>query len=171
MYDKYFKKIGNCVGPSTCAAGSGRDSSHCLLSWYYAWVGSTDTSGGWAWRIGSSDAPSGYQNPLTAYALSSDPDLKPKSSTGAADWSKSLQRQLDFYRWLQSDEGAIAGGSTNSWAGRYATPPAGRSTFHGMYYGQQAYLRGGAAPVFTYHRFWAQADIALAMGSYAELLE
>ncbi|MFI5820655.1 glycoside hydrolase family 48 protein, partial [Streptomyces rishiriensis] len=35
----------------------------------------------------------------------------------------------------------------------------------------QAYLAGGAAPVFTYHRFWAQADIAMAMGSYAELLE
>ncbi|MDQ0711624.1 hypothetical protein QFZ55_001076 [Streptomyces luteogriseus] len=28
----------------------------------------------------------------------------------------------------------------------------------------EAYLKGGAAPVFTYHRFWAQADIALAMG-------
>lgn len=26
----------------------------------------------------------------------------------------------------------------------------------------QAYLNGGAAPVFTYHRFWAQADIAIA---------
>ncbi|MCF2437399.1 hypothetical protein LV779_39085 [Streptomyces thinghirensis] len=25
------------------------------------------------------------------------------------------------------------------------------------------------ASTFTYHRFWAQADIALAMGSYAEL--
>ncbi len=35
----------------------------------------------------------------------------------------------------------------------------------------EAYLKGGAAPVFTYHRFWAQADIALALGSYAELLE
>lgn len=35
----------------------------------------------------------------------------------------------------------------------------------------ESYLAGGAAPVFTYHRFWAQADIALAMGSYAELLE
>ncbi|WUJ83117.1 hypothetical protein OHS71_40130 [Streptomyces sp. NBC_00377] len=35
----------------------------------------------------------------------------------------------------------------------------------------EAYLKGGAAPVFTYHRFWAQADIALAVGSYAELLE
>lgn len=35
----------------------------------------------------------------------------------------------------------------------------------------EAYLAGGEAPTFTYHRFWAQADIALAMGSYAELLE
>lgn len=36
---------------------------------------------------------------------------------------------------------------------------------------QRCCLAGGAAPTFTYHRFWAQADIALAMGSYAELLE
>ncbi|MDX2857548.1 glycoside hydrolase family 48 protein, partial [Streptomyces scabiei] len=35
----------------------------------------------------------------------------------------------------------------------------------------ESYLKGGAVPSFTYHRFWAQADIALAMGSYAELLE
>jgi hypothetical protein len=35
----------------------------------------------------------------------------------------------------------------------------------------ESYLAGGAVPSFTYHRFWAQADIALAMGSYAELLE
>jgi hypothetical protein len=27
MYDKYFKKIGNCVGPSTCPAGTGKNSS------------------------------------------------------------------------------------------------------------------------------------------------
>lgn len=116
MYDKYFKKVGNCVGPSTCPAGTGKDSSQYLLSWYYAWGGSTDTSGGWAWRIGSSHVHGGYQNPLAAYALSSNADLKPKSATGAADWGTSLTRQLEFYRWLQSDEGAIAGGATNSWA-------------------------------------------------------
>lgn len=63
MYDKYFKKIGNCVGPSTCAAGTGKDASHYLLSWYYAWGGATDTSAGWAWRIGSSHVHGGYQNP------------------------------------------------------------------------------------------------------------
>ncbi|MFI2640645.1 glycoside hydrolase family 48 protein [Streptomyces sp. NPDC018610] len=134
MYDKYFKKIGNCTGPSTCAAGTGKDASHYLLSWYYAWGGATDTSAGWAWRIGSSHVHGGYQNPLAAYALSSYADLKPKSATGATDWSKSLQRQLEFYQWLQSSEGAIAGGATNSWQGRYATPPAGTPTFYGMYY-------------------------------------
>ncbi|MFC7914638.1 glycoside hydrolase family 48 protein [Streptomyces sp. NPDC057386] len=134
MYDKYFKKIGNCVGPTSCAAGTGKDASHYLLSWYYAWGGATDTSAGWAWRIGSSHVHGGYQNPLAAYALSSYADLKPKSATGQQDWAKSLQRQLEFYRWLQSSEGAIAGGATNSWAGRYATPPSGTSTFYGMYY-------------------------------------
>jgi hypothetical protein len=134
MYDKYFKKIGNCVGPTSCPAGTGKDASHYLLSWYYAWGGAVDTSAGWAWRIGSSHTHGGYQNPLAAYALSTDADLKPKSATGAADWAKSLDRQLEFYRWLQSDEGAIAGGATNSWKGRYATPPSGTPTFYGMYY-------------------------------------
>ncbi|CAL9642050.1 glycoside hydrolase family 48 protein [Streptomyces sp. MPA0124] len=134
MFDKYFKKIGDCVGPTSCPAGNGKDSSHYLLSWYYAWGGAVDTSAGWAWRIGSSHTHGGYQNPLAAYALSTDADLKPKSATGAADWAKSLDRQLEFYRWLQSDEGAIAGGATNSWKGRYATPPAGTPTFYGMYY-------------------------------------
>ena len=33
----------------------------------------------------------------------------------------------------------------------------------------EAYLAGGAAPSFTYHRFWAQADIALANASYGWL--
>ncbi|MEU4800407.1 glycoside hydrolase family 48 protein [Streptomyces sp. NPDC023327] len=134
MYDKYFKKIGNCVGPTTCPAGTGKDASHYLMSWYYAWGGATDTSAGWSWRIGSSHTHGGYQNPLAAYALSSTADLKPKSATGQADWAKSLDRQLEFYRWLQSNEGAIAGGATNSWGGSYSTPPSGTPTFYGMYY-------------------------------------
>ncbi len=33
----------------------------------------------------------------------------------------------------------------------------------------QTYLNGGAAPQFRYHRFWAQADIALAFGDFANL--
>ena len=33
----------------------------------------------------------------------------------------------------------------------------------------QAYLNGGPAPTFTSHRFWAQADIALANAEYDRL--
>ncbi|MEU8140843.1 glycoside hydrolase family 48 protein [Nonomuraea sp. NPDC048901] len=135
MYDKYFKKPG-CTSPS-CAAGTGKDASNYLLSWYYAWGGATDANAGWAWRIGSSHNHSGYQNPLAAWALANVAELKPKSSTGATDWSTSLTRQLQFYTWLQSAEGAIAGGATNSWEGHYGTPPAGLPKFFGMTYDWQ----------------------------------
>jgi hypothetical protein len=134
LFDKYFKQIGNCVGATTCPAGSGRSSEHYLLSWYYAWGGSLSTSSGWAWRIGDGAAHFGYQNPLAAYALSTDPAMEPKSPTAVSDWSTSLTRQLQFYQWLQSSEGAIAGGATNSWNGNYGTPPSGDSTFYGMFY-------------------------------------
>ncbi|UMP05583.1 glycoside hydrolase family 48 protein [Amycolatopsis sp. EV170708-02-1] len=137
MFDKYFKKIGDCVGPGTCPAGSGKNSSHYLMSWYYAWGGATDTSAGWAWRIGDGAAHQGYQNPLAAHALANDPALKPLSATGAKDWAESLDRQLEFLQWLQSADGGIAGGATNSWDGQYATPPAGSPTFYGMYYDHQ----------------------------------
>ena len=33
----------------------------------------------------------------------------------------------------------------------------------------QAYLNGGSAPAFNYHRFWAEADIATAFESFAQL--
>jgi hypothetical protein len=136
MFDKYFKKIGNCVGPSACAAGTGKDSMHYLMSWYYAWGGATDPAAGWSWRIGSSHAHFGYQNPFAAWALVNTPELSGamKGSTAKADWTKSMERQLEFYTWLQSAEGAIAGGATNSWDGAYAQPPAGTPTFYGMPY-------------------------------------
>jgi hypothetical protein len=135
MYDKYFKQQG-CTSTS-CAAGTGKNSSAYLLSWYYAWGGAYDTSAGWAWRIGSSHNHQGYQNPLAAYALSNVTALRPRGATAVTDWSTSLTRQLEFYRWLQSSEGAIAGGATNSWEGHYATPPAGTATFYGMRYDWQ----------------------------------
>ncbi|WP_405724582.1 cellulose binding domain-containing protein [Streptomyces sp. NBC_00028] len=160
MFDKYFKKIGNCAGPTTCPAGTGKDASHYLLSWYYAWGGAADTSAGWAWRIGSSHAHSGYQNPLAAYALSSYADLKPKSATGADDWSKSLQRQIEFYRWLQSDEGAIAGGATNSWQGRYATPPSGTPTFYGMYYDEKPVYHDPPSNQWFGFQAWSMERVA-----------
>ncbi len=132
LFDKYFKTIG-CTSPS-CPAGSGKSSAHYLLSWYYAWGGALDSSAGWAWRIGSSHAHFGYQNPLAAWVLSTDPALTPKSATAKADWTTSMERQLEFYRWLQAPQGGIAGGATNSWDGAYATPPAGTPTFYGMGY-------------------------------------
>lgn len=137
MFDKYFKRIGDCVGPAACPGGSGRESAHYLMSWYYAWGGAYDTSAGWAWRISDGAAHQGYQNPMAAYALANDPALQPDSPTGTQDWAKSLDRQLEFLQWLQSDEGAIAGGATNSWEGRYAEPPAGLPTFYGMFYDYQ----------------------------------
>ena len=125
MFDKYFKTMG-CTSPS-CPAGTGYNAAHYLMSWYYAWGGAIDASAGWAWRIGSSHNHAGYQNPMAAHALTTVPALRPRSTNGARDWTTSLARQLEFYRWLQSADGAIAGGATNSWGGRYAAPPAGVS--------------------------------------------
>ncbi len=136
LFDKYFKQIGNCTSPTGCPAGTGRGSQHSLLAWYYAW-GGAEPGGGWAWRIGDGASHQGYQNPLAAWAMSSVAALVPKSPTAQSDWSGSLKRQLEFYRWLQSAEGAIAGGCTNSWNGQYGTPPAGTPTFYGMAYDWQ----------------------------------
>ena len=136
MFDKYFKQIGNCVGASTCAAGTGRTSQHYLLGWYFAW-GGAEPGGGWAWRIGDGAAHHGYQNPVAAWALSTQSSMAPKSSTGKSDWATSLTRQIEFLQWLQSPDGGIAGGCTNSWDGQYGTPPAGTPTFYGMPYDWQ----------------------------------
>ncbi len=135
MYDKYFKQQG-CTSTS-CPGGTGKNSSSYLLDWYYAWGGALPSVGSWAWRVGSSYAHQGYQNPLAAWALSSVSALKPLSPTAAGDWATSLQRQLLFFQWLQSSEGAIAGGATNSWDGHYGPAPTGDPTFYGMYYDWQ----------------------------------
>jgi hypothetical protein len=132
FYDKYFKNPG-CASTS-CTPGNGKSSSNNLMSWYYAWGGAADVNAGWAWRIGSSTDHFGYQNPMAAYVLSNVSALTPKSPTAKADWQASLSRMLEFYQWLQSDEGAIAGGATNSWNGDYSAPPAGTPTFYGLSY-------------------------------------
>lgn len=132
MFDKYFKPMG-CKSLD-CPAASDRSSEHYLLSWYYAWGGALPPAGNWAWRIGSSASHQGYQNPMAAYALSTAVEMRPRSPSAWGDWARGLVRQLEFYRWLQSEEGAIAGGVTNSWGGSYGTPPAGVPTFYGMAY-------------------------------------
>jgi hypothetical protein len=132
LFDKYFKTMG-CETPQ-CPAGEGRDGAHYLLAWYYAWGGSATKSVGWSWRIGSSTAHSGYQNPFAAWVLAEDKAFKPESKNGAGDWAKSLERQVEMYRWLQSSEGGIAGGATNSYRGRYEKFPANVTTFYKMAY-------------------------------------
>ncbi|MDP4182864.1 MAG: glycoside hydrolase family 48 protein [Bacillota bacterium] len=134
MYDKYMKPIGTATLNGT--AGDGTNSMHYLISWYCAW-GAPVANEGWAWKEGSSASHQGYQNPLCAYALSNIEELKPKSSGGASDWGKSLTTQLDFLQWLQSSEGALAGGCNNSIDDKYNPYPAGISTFHGMAYDWQ----------------------------------
>ncbi|MFN8074311.1 MAG: glycoside hydrolase family 48 protein [Kineosporiaceae bacterium] len=133
MYDKYFKQLG--CRSITCAGATGKDGSAYLNNWYYAW--GAEMTGAWSWRIGSSFFHQGYQIPMTAYVLGSVPEFAPKSPSAAADWQKSLPRILEFYTWLQSADGAIAGGATNSWNGRYEVPPAGTPTFYGMAYDWQ----------------------------------
>jgi hypothetical protein len=128
MFDKYFVKI----GAQSKIAGSGYTSCHYLMSWYYSWGGSANAD--WSYKIGSSHVHWGYQAPLAAYALANSSDFKPKSTNGARDWSSSYQKQLELYTWLQSSEGAIAGGCTNSWGGQYKSYPAGTSTFYDMAY-------------------------------------
>ncbi|MDP4181210.1 MAG: glycoside hydrolase family 48 protein [Bacillota bacterium] len=132
MFDKYFRPIGT---QNNGKAGTGYDSCHYLLSWYTSWGG--DTGGSWSWRIGSSHSHQGYQNVVAAQALANEPALKPKSQQGQTDWTKSLERQLELYQYLQSSEGAIAGGVTNSWEGKYSKYPEGSSTFYDMIYDWQ----------------------------------
>ncbi|MBB6692127.1 fibronectin type III domain-containing protein [Cohnella xylanilytica] len=136
MYDKYFQKIGSASSGSP-TAGTGKDASHYLMSWYTAWGGGlgANGSGNWAWRIGASHAHQAYQNPVMAYALSTNAGgLIPASPTAQTDWSTSLTRQLEFYTWLLSSEGGMGGGATNSWNGSYAAYPSGVSKFYGLAY-------------------------------------
>ncbi|QUI25072.1 cellulose binding domain-containing protein [Vallitalea pronyensis] len=130
FFDKYYKKIGatNINGDN----GTGMDSAHYLLGWYYAWGGGIGQGANWAWKIGGSHVHSGYQNPMTAYILANDPDFEPLSTNGKAHWATSLDRQLEFYTWLQSKEGAISGGATNMWNGDYSPRPANVPTFYGL---------------------------------------
>ncbi|KAF7267543.1 hypothetical protein GWI33_019249 [Rhynchophorus ferrugineus] len=145
MYDRYHKKIGNCIGKTDCEPGTGKESAHYLLSWYIGWGGSLGENG-YSWIASSSEAHAGYQNPVTAYALSTEPSLIPKSATAAEDWAISVQRQVEMYKWLQTDEGPIAGGVTNSWNNNYEEPPEDvkNYTFHGMYYAAQPGFEGSS---------------------------
>jgi uncharacterized protein YjdB len=158
MFDKYYKTIG--VQDKAGAAASGYGSAHYLLSWYYAWGGPLDTTQSWAWKIGCSHSHFGYQNPVAAYALSNYTGLIPKSPNAKTDWQTSLGRQMEMYRWLQSAEGAIGGGCTNSWNGDYSKYPAGQATFYNMAYVENpVYLDPGSNTWFGFQA-WSVERVA-----------
>lgn len=155
FFDKYFKKIGS---QDVNNAGTGYDSAHYLLSWYYAWGGGVGAN--WSWRIGCSHSHFGYQNPMAAWILSTNADFKPKSANAASDWAKSLTRQLEFYQWLQSSEGAIAGGATNSYNGRYEEYPDGTNTFYGMAYQEHPVYADPGSNVWFGYQAWSMQRVA-----------
>lgn len=117
FFDKYYKKISKTTTKNDPTTGY--ESAHYLRNWYTSWGGALD--GSWAWQIGCSHAHEFYQNPLAAYALLADSDLNSamKAENATKDYETSLARQLEFYLWLQSADGPIAGGATNSLHGRY----------------------------------------------------
>lgn len=159
FFDKYFKPIG-CGSPECATRTEPRAAAHYLVSWYFAWGGAAPGSGGWAWRIGSSHNHSGYQNPMAAYALGFSESLKPKSANGQRDWKVSLGRQLHFYRWLQSYEGGIAGGATNSWKGRYLSPPADLPKFYGMAYDESPVFMDPPSNEWFGFQVWSMQRVA-----------
>ncbi len=157
MFDKYFKPLG--VQNKAAPGATGYESAHYLVGWYYAWGGPLVTQG-WAWRIGCSHVHFGYQNPVAAYALSGTAELRPASTNGARDWGRSLDRQLEFYQWLQSAEGAIAGGATNSLNGRYDPYPTGTPTFYGMAYQENPVYRDPGSNTWFGMQAWSMERIA-----------
>ncbi len=165
MFDKYFKQISaNCSlqGSTGCAAGTSKANEDTfLLSWFDAWGGAT--SGSFAWRIGGTSIHEGYQNPLAAFVLSTDTSLIPQSPTAKADWATSLTTQLNLFKWLQSAEGGIAGGVENNWQGNYgdvAKPPAGDTTFDGMYYDSQPQYHNPPSNQWFGYQTWPMERVA-----------
>ncbi len=137
MFDKYYKAISKTTKITDSSAGM--DSKHYLMSWYTAWGGALTASYGnysWAWQIGCSHSHQFYQNPLAAYALLYDSDINAgmKASNADEDYTESLKRQIEMYLWLQSVDGPIAGGCTNSYNGRYEEYPSNLPTFYDMVY-------------------------------------
>jgi len=165
MFDKYFKQISaNCsqVGSVACPAGTSKSNEDTfLLSWYYAFGGAT--SGAWSWRISGTEIHEGYQNPLAAFALSTDTSLIPLSPSAKGDWATSLTTQLNLYSWLQSAEGGIAGGVTNNWGGNYGDvtkPPATATTFNGMYYDPQPVYHNPPSNQWFGYQAWPMERLA-----------
>ncbi len=141
-----------------------RGEPHYLLSWSFGWGGSleaengpsTPLGAGWAWRAGASHVHFGYQNPFAAWALSELPSASPGARR---DWAASLARQLEFLRWLQSDEGAIAGGATAA--------ADGKGDFYGLAYAEHPVFLDPPSNEWFGWQAWAMERVA----AYASLTQ
>ncbi|SDA09288.1 Glycosyl hydrolase family 48 [Ruminococcus sp. YE71] len=159
MYDKYYQTI--ATNTSWTNGNAGDNSKHYLMNWYTSWGGALKSTGqDWCWQIGCSHAHEFYQNPLAAYALLNDLSSDMKAEGAKADYQKSLERQLEFYLWLQSSDGPIAGGATNSYHGRYETYPSGVPTFYGMMYVEHPVYADPGSNHWTGNQVWAVQRLA-----------
>jgi hypothetical protein len=109
---------------------------------------------GWAWRAASDQAHIGYQNPLVAWVLSTVPPFRSASPGGAQDWAASLDRQLEFYGWLQSAEGALGGGAS-----------LGEGAFHGMKYQEHPVFLDPPSNAWFGWQAWAMERLAQYAGA------
>lgn len=157
FYDKYFRPIGTYAG----------DGCHYLLSWGCGFGGAIPDAQGnseWGFRIGNSEIHQGYNCVDVAYVCGtkSGKGYTPLS-TGAADmYDISLDRQLEFLRWLQTSDGAFAGGCTSNWNGDYSVPTDGRqnATFYGLYYTYSPSWHNPPSNNWAGYQGWAAERIA-----------
>ena len=163
MYDKYYQKIGTDTSWQNISAGADIESGkHYLMNWYTSWGGCHDNQNDWIWQIGCSHAHEFYQNPLAAYALATETKLSSNMKAAGAvdDYTTSLKTQLEFYQWLQSSDGPIAGGATNSYKGRYEAYPSGVSTFNGMMYVEHPVYADPGSNHWIGNQVWAVQRLA-----------
>lgn len=178
LFDKYFREIGNnTVGASFANEGSYK-SCHYLINWYSAFGGEIPatgaTEGSWGYRIGCSECHQGYQGINAAYALATGQgNLVPAApSTGGDIWVGSVYRQAELNRWLQSPEGPIAGGVSNSLDASYQPATGGRqnATFYGMHYVYSPVWHDPQSNNWVGFQAWGQgrtADLFLAISEKA----
>ena len=159
MFDKYYKTIGT----TNKWDSSNSDGQYYLMNWYTSWGGALD--GSWAWQIGCSHAHEFYQNPLAAYALAYETNLSSnmKAQGAVEDFKKSFQTQMEYYLWLLSNDGVIAGGSTNSVNGRYeehSKNVSGTSEFNKMVYVEHPVYADPGSNHWIGNQVWAVQRLA-----------
>ena len=146
LFDKYFRIIGDNQKGTKWTDNNSYASCHFLVNWYVSWGGeivpANDPAGAdrdpyYNFLVSCSECHQGYQGVIAAYALATGGGGMAPQSPGSGDaWKGSLYRQIEMIRWLQSPEGPIAGGVTNSMFDQYAAVTDGRQTarFYGMDY-------------------------------------